>query len=252
MARAESGKSHGRASPTPGGKTKPSGKYLPAEHVVAKVGRRKFAVRGTGFSRGSDVVFPDTPRSFREGVEHSLVAKVTALFRTSLKQMSVEEIQRAIAAPSPAATIVEVLNAAPEIGLARETATTRALARGAAAKQEMLQSAGGCLSSGDVARLLGKTVSAVNQRRARNQILAVPLSGGEWGFPASQFASGDLRSGIAAIVSSAGTMNPWVLLSILLDRVPGSDTRIIDSLGDPEVMQDVLTRVRTYGEHGAS
>lgn len=251
MARA-SAKTHGRASATPGGKTKPSGKYIPSEHVVAKVGRRKFAVRGTSLSRGSNIVIDDAPRSFREGVEHSLVQKVTALFRRSLKQMSVEEIQRAIAAPSPAATIVEVLNAAPEIGLARETATTRALARGAAAKQEMLQAAGGCLSSGEVARLLGKTVSAVNQRRARNQILAVPLSGGEWGFPASQFASGDLRSGIAEIVSSAEAMNPWVLLSILLDGVPGSEARIIDSLDDPEVMQDVLARVRTYGEHGAS
>jgi hypothetical protein len=219
---------------------------------AAKIARPKFAVRGAGRSRGSNVPVHETPRSFREGVEHSLVEKVTALFRRSLKQMSVEEIQRAIAAPSPAATIVEVLNAAPEIGLARETATTRALARGAAAKQEMLQAAGGCLSSGDVARLLGKTVSAVNQRRARNQILAVPLSGGEWGFPASQFSSGDLRGGIAELVSSAGTMNPWVLLSILLDLVPGSGATIIDSLDDPEVMQDVLTRIRTYGEHGAS
>jgi hypothetical protein len=219
---------------------------------VAKTYRPKIAVRGAAASRRSAILVHDAPRSFREGVEHSLVEKVTALFRRSLKQMSVEEIQRAIAAPSPAATIVEVLNAAPEVGLARETATTRALARGAAAKQEMLQAAGGCLSSGDVARLLGKTVSAVNQRRARNQILAVPLSGGEWGFPASQFSSGDLRPGIAEIVSSAGTMNPWVLLSILLDRVPRSESRIIDALDDPEVMQDVLTRVRTYGQHGAS
>jgi len=232
-----SAKTHGRASATV---------------RAAKISRPKIAVRGYGLSRGSNLLMHDAPRSFREGVEHSLVEKVTALFRRSLKQMSVEEIQRAIAAPSPAATIVEVLNAAPEIGLARETATTRALARGAAAKQEMLQAAGGCLSSGDVARLLGKTVSAVNQRRARNQILAVPLSGGEWGFPANQFASGDLRPGIADIVSSAGTMSPWVLLSILLDRVPGSEARIIDSLDDPEVMQDVLTRVRTYGEHGGS
>jgi len=166
--------------------------------------------------------------------------------------MTVEQIQRAIAAPTPAATIVEVLNAAPEVGLARETATTRALARGAAAKQEMIQAAGGCLSSGDVAKLLGKTVSAVNQRRVRNQILAVPLSGGEWGFPASQFSTGDLRNGIAEVVSIARTMNPWVLLSILLDRVPGSESRIINSLDAPGVMEDVVARVRSYGQHGAS
>lgn len=218
---------------------------------LGKTRRRKVFVRGAGL-RGAQAFGYEAPRTFREGVERSLVDKATNLFRTSLKQMTIEQIQRAIAAPTPAATVVEVLNAAPEIGLARETATTRALARGAAAKQEMIQAAGGCLSSGDVAKLLDKTVSAVNQRRARNQILAVPLSGGEWGFPASQFASGDLRRGVADVVSNAGSMNPWVLLSILLDRVPGSGSRIIDSLDFPEVMEDIQTRIRSYGHHGAS
>lgn len=219
---------------------------------LAQTGRPKVLVRGAGLSRNPAAGRYEAPRSFREGVERSLVSKATDLFRRSLKQMTVEQIERAIAAPTPAATVVEVLNAAPEVGLARETSTTRALARGAAAKQEMIQAAGGCLSSGEVAKLLGKTVSAVNQRRARNQILAVPLSGGEWGFPANQFSSNDLRSGIANIVSAAGTMNPWVLLSILLDRVPGSESRIIDSLEESEVMEDVLARIRSYGQHGGS
>lgn len=214
--------------------------------------RPKTLVRSAGLSRDSIGFGSDAPRTFREGVERSLVYKATDLFRRSLRQMTTEQIERVIAAPTPAATVVEVLNAAPEVGLAKETATTRALARGAAAKQEMIQAAGGFLSSGEVATLLGKSVSAVNQRRARNQILAVPLSGGEWGFPASQFASEDLRTGIAEVVSTARTMNPWVLLSILLDRVPGSGSRIIDLLDRPDVMEDVLTRVRSYGEHGAS
>lgn len=222
-----------------------------ADMRPGKVGRRKTLVRGAGL-RWPDAFGYQPPRSFREGVERSLVGKATHLLRASLKQMSTEQIERAIAAPTPAATVVEVLNAALDVGLARETATTRSLARGAAAKQEMLQTGGGCLSSSEVAKLLGKTVSAVNQRRARNQILAVPLSGGEWGFPARQFASGDLRRGIAEVVSTAGSMNPWVLLSILLDRVPGSELRIIDSLDNPEVMEDIRTRIRSYGQHGAS
>ncbi|MFL5537857.1 MAG: hypothetical protein ACJ8J0_02640, partial [Longimicrobiaceae bacterium] len=205
----------------------------------AKVRRRKMFVRGAGLRR-SETVGWQAPRSFREGVERSLVERATSVIRMSLERMTVEQIQKAIAAPTPAATVVEVLNAAPEVGLARETATTRALARGAAAKQEMIQAAGGCLSSGEVAKLLGKTVSAVNQRRARGQILAVPLSGGEWGFPASQFSAGDLRGGIAEVVQAARTMNPWVLLSILLDRIPGSGSSIIDSLDRPGVMEDVL------------
>ena len=228
-------------------------KVAPGDVLPVKVRRRKAMVRAGGVARTQAADGQEAPpRSFRDGVERSLVHKVMNLFRKSLKQMTAEQLQRAIAAPTPMGTVVEVLNAAPEIGLARETPTTRALARGAAAKQEMIQAADGCLSSGEVAKLLGKTVSAVNQRRARGQILAVPLSGGEWGFPARQFASGDLRSGIAEVVSAAGTMNPWVLLAILLDRVPGSDAAIIDSLDRPDVVQDVLARVRSYGQHGAS
>lgn len=217
----------------------------------AKKGRRKMFGRTVHF-RKRDAAAYEAPKTLREGVERSLEDRATNLIRRSLSQMSVEQIERAIAAPTPAATVVAVLNAAPEIGLARETATIRALARGAAAKQEMIQAAGGCLSSSEVAKLLDKTVSAVNQRRARNQIVAVPLSGGEWGFPASQFAAGDLRGGIAEIATAAKSMNPWVLLSILLDHVPGSQSRIIDSLDAPEVMEDVLARIRSYGEHGAS
>lgn len=216
---------------------------------VVKVRRRKTPVRGARTNAPGDEA---APRSFREGIERAMADKVMNFIRKSLRQMTAEQLQKAIAAPTTMGTVVEVLNAAPEVGLARETPTTRALARGAAAKQEMIQAADGCLSSGEVAKLLGKTVSAVNQRRARGQILAVPLSGGEWGFPARQFASGDVRGGIAEIVSAAGTMNPWVLLSILLDRVPGSDAVIIDSLDHPEVVQDVLARVRSYGQHGAS
>lgn len=232
-------------------KTKASSALKSQFAPATKMPREKTFVRGSGFRKPGGADF-ESSLSFRQSVERSLVDRATLLFRESLKRMTVGQIQRAIAAPTPAATVVEVLNAAPEVGLAKETATTRALARGAAAKQEMIKTAGGYFSSSEVAALLGKTVSAVNQRRARNQILAVPLSGGEWGFPASQFSSGDLRSGVAEVVSTAKAMSPWVLLSILLDRVPGSSDRIIDSLGDPAVLEDVLARVRSYGEHGAS
>jgi hypothetical protein len=133
------------------------------------------------------------------------------------------------------------------------SAWTRALARGAARKQEMIQRAGGVLSSGQVAPLLGITVSAVNQRRSRHRsILAVPLSGGEWGFPARQFGDGDVRKGVAEVVRAAGEMNPWVLLAILLDPVADAEgPTLLDRLDDEAVRADALNRVRTHGEHVA-
>lgn len=203
----------------------------------------------TAGSKGKSV----SAKSFREGIERSLESRATEIFRTALRRMTPEQLQHAVAAPTGAATVVEVLNASPDVGLRKETAMTRALARGAVAKQEMIQEAGGCFSSGEVANLLGITQSGVNLRRSRNGILAVPLSGGEWGFPARQFADGDLRPGLAEVLRAASGINPWWLLSILLDPVVGSkDEVLLDALERPEVLKDVLNRIATYGHHVAS
>ena len=194
-----------------------------------------------------------SPKSFREGIEQSLESRAVEVFRSALKRMTAEQLQHAVRASTAAGTIVEVLNASPDVGLRKETAMTRALARGAVAKQEMIQEAGGCFSSGEVAKLLGITQSGVNLRRSRNNILAVPLSGGEWGFPARQFQEGELRPGLAEVLRAASEKNPWWLLSILLDPVPGSkDTVLLDALDRPEVRGDVLNRIATHGHHVAS
>jgi hypothetical protein len=192
-------------------------------------------------------------KSFREGIEQSLQNRALEVFRAALKRMTPEQLQHAVGASTAAGTIVEVLNASPDVGLRKESAMTRALARGAVAKQEMLQESGGCLSSGQVAKLLGITQSGVNLRRSRSGILAVPLSGGEWGFPARQFQDGELRPGLAGVLRAGSAMSPWVLLSILLDPVPGSeDTVILDALDRPEVLEDIHNRIATYGQQGGS
>jgi hypothetical protein len=194
-----------------------------------------------------------SPKSFREGIEQSLEGRALEVFRSALKRMTAEQLQRAVRASTAAGAIVEVLNASPDVGLRKETAMTRALARGAVAKQEMIHESGGCFSSGEVAKLLGITQSGVNLRRSRNGILAIPLSGGEWGFPARQFHDGELRPGLAEVLRAAREKNPWWLLSILLDPVPGStDAVLLDALDRPEVLGDVLTRIATYGEQGGS
>ncbi|MBB4637549.1 hypothetical protein [Longimicrobium terrae] len=227
-----------------------SGKSVSSSDQIHSNVRQKTPIRRAdpGESRHSQA----TPKTFREGIEQSLEYRVISSIRTSLRQMTSEQLQRAVAAPTPAATVVEVLNAAPEAGLQRETATTRALARGAVAKQTMIGAAGGFLSSSEVARLLGISVSAVNIRRTRNSILALPLSGAEWGFPARQFSAGGLRKGVAEVVRAAGSMSRWVLLSILIDTAPASDSTLLESLERPEVLGDVLSRISSYGQHGAS
>jgi hypothetical protein len=190
----------------------------------------------------------------RAGVEEALLRRVEQTMRASVRRMTASALMRAVEAPTPAATIAQIISAAPDVGLTQESSWSRALARGAARKQEMIQRAGGVLSSGQVAELLDISVSAVNQRKNKHRsILAVPLSGGEWGFPTRQFADGQIRKGVAEVVkAAAGEMNPWVLLSILLDPVDGEGgPTLLDRLDDDVIRADVLNRVRTYGEHVA-
>jgi hypothetical protein len=190
----------------------------------------------------------------RQSVEASLLRRVQRTLRDSLSGMSAADLYRAMEAPTPAATVAQIISAAPDVGLPAETAWTRALARGAARKQDLIARAGGCFSSGQVADLLGISVSAVNQRKNKHKsILAVPLSGGEWGFPVRQFLDGDVRRGVAEVVRAAADMNPWVLLSILLDDAgENGGPALLDRLDDESVRADVLQRVRSHGEHVAA
>lgn len=189
----------------------------------------------------------------RQELEEALLRRVEGSLRASLRRMTPSELMRAVEAPSPAATVAQIISAAPDVGIPDESAWTRALARGAARKQEMIQRAGGVLSSSEVAELLGISVSAVNQRKNRHRsILAMPLSGGEWGFPARQFVDGGVRPGVAEVVKAAGEMNPWVLLSILLDDAGPEGATLLDRLDDEAVRRDVLNRIHTYGEHVAA
>lgn len=211
----------------------------------------------TSSRRASPTSFHPAPGALeqaRRQLEEAIFSRVEGSLRESLRRMTSSDLMRAVEAPTPAATVAQIISAAPDVGIDQESAWTRALARGAARKQEMIQRAGGVLSSGQVAELLGITVSAVNQRKNRHRsILAVPLSGGEWGFPARQFADGAVRAGVADVVRAAGEMNPWVLLSILLDDAAdqGGPT-LLDRLDDPAVRADVLHRVQTHGEHVAA
>ena len=190
----------------------------------------------------------------RERLESALLRRVERTIRDSLSQMSESDLMEAVEARTPAATVAQIISAAPEVGLPADSAWTRALARGAARKQDLITRGGGCLTSGQTANLLGISVSAVNQRKNKHRsILAVPLSGGEWGFPARQFVYGDVRSGVADVVRAAGDMNPWILLSILLEE--GGEEGgpvLLDLLDDPAIRTDVLQRVRSHGEHVAA
>ncbi|HST59327.1 MAG TPA: hypothetical protein VLK84_11570 [Longimicrobium sp.] len=166
--------------------------------------------------------------------------------------MSDEEVLKAVEAQSPAETIAEILAATPETRAA-ENDWAELLLRGADAKRQVADLVGGLLTSSQAAAVLRISVPGVKQRMDRRKLLAVPLPGGQWGFPSLQFQEGgSVRPGVAEVAKAASHVDPWALLSILVDDVDdGSRGMLLERLDEPAVLADVLNRLATYGEHVA-
>lgn len=186
-------------------------------------------------------------------VRDALLRRVEGYLRSSISQLDERALLDAVEAPTPVETIARVMAAAPDAATERD-AWTEALLRGAAYKSEAIRLAGGLLSSGEVAALLGVTVAAVKQRQRRGNLLAIPLANGEWGYPARQFAeSGKVHEGLPRVLATFGDAGPWVVLSFLTNPVPGEDEGIaFDALSDPGAVDRLVEVARTYGEQGAA
>jgi len=185
------------------------------------------------------------------GVRASLGKRIERFVTHALERMSEADLLKAVAAQSPSETFAEIMLATPEAG---DHDWSELLLRGAAAKGEIMEAVGGLLSSSEAAALLKISVPGVKQRVQRRAVLAVPLPGGQWGFPARQFdRDGRVRPGVAAVAAAGAELDPWVLLSILVDDA--EDERggiLLERLDDTGVHDDVLARLATYGEHAAA
>ena len=91
-----------------------------------------------------------------------------------------------------------------------------ARAQGVAARERLLERAGGTLRISEVADQLGVSRAAIHARRARGTLLAVPLPNGEQVFPACQFAETGVPRGLGAFLSAFQEASPWTKLSVLL------------------------------------
>ena len=188
----------------------------------------------------------------RTGVRASLINRIKSWLGGTLARMSDDEVLRAVEAQSPAETIAEILVATPEARASSENDWAELLLRGAEAKNRIADLVGGLLSSSEAAAILGISVPGVKQRMERQKLLAVPLAGGQWGFPARQFdESGHVRPGVSAVAQAAADLDPWTVLSILVDDVPGGSGILLEHLDNPVVLRDAVRRLETYGEHVA-
>src|SRR5687768_988849 len=125
------------------------------------------------------------------------------------------------------------------------------MARGATVKRELLKSACGALTSSQVANALGITRQAVDKRRSRRALLAVPSGSGDYLYPACQFRSSGVVPGLDEILKAFQLENSWTQLSALLAPSPSLEGRsVLEALEAGEI-QKARSVVASLGEQAA-
>ncbi|HEX4627273.1 MAG TPA: hypothetical protein VH137_00665 [Gemmatimonadales bacterium] len=91
-----------------------------------------------------------------------------------------------------------------------------AVARGIRAKSQLLTAAGGTWSAPQVATALSMSRQAVDKRRTRHALLAVPSGSGDYLYPRCQFTANGVIPDLDRVLGAFRVRNPWTQLSALL------------------------------------
>lgn len=196
-----------------------------------------------------------SPESPRQALRAAFLRRSVSLLERLSEQASAETLTAALAAPSDVGGVAMLLSDLASLDVELDTVDplAEALARGAAVKQELLAGAGGAWSAGRVARMLGISRQAIDKRRQRRAILAVPSGAGDYLYPAGQFTPHGVLTGLDEFLRAFpdADENPWTQLSVLLapaDSLGGRSALDALRAGNVAGAADVA---RTFGEHGA-
>jgi len=166
---------------------------------------------------------------------------------------SPETLRTALSSPTDLGGVASLLSDLAPLGLDLSAVDpfVEAVAHGAALKQELLESAGGGLTSSQVASALSITRQAVDKRRSRRALLAVPTGSGEHLYPACQFTLEGVIPGIAEVLHAFQIKNPWTQLSALLAPAPALRGKtVLEALKDGQIKEAVGV-VASLGEQAA-
>ena len=124
--------------------------------------------------------------------------------------------------------------------------------RGLVAKQQLLEAEGGCLSSAQVASLLGITRQAVDKRRRSGQLIGLPTGKNRYAYPAWQFTTGETLPGLETVLQHLQIRDAWMQTAFMLNgnlRLDGMSP--LEALRQGK-LEEVVLAAQTYGEQGAA
>lgn len=189
----------------------------------------------------------------RSGEDRALLAaRALAWVARGVESLDRASVREALASPDSEEVLTEMIESIV-LGRSEESPMVRARLRGVHRRRELLEAEGGCVNAEEAAGLLDRERTALDKRRERGTILALPRSG-EYFYPVWQFDENTrdgLLPGLKDVLASFGVQSPWMRTEFLLagqEELGGA--RPIDALRSGDV-QKVRELAASYGEQGA-
>jgi hypothetical protein len=187
------------------------------------------------------------------GTKHpAFYSRILRAFRKLESDLPSALIDEATAAPTDYLVALEALSsAAGSSQLIADDPFIAAKFRGLKRKKEMLETAGGALTSEQVAEVLGISRQAVDKRRSSNQLLALTQGKRGYSYPSFQFEDGKTIPGLEEVLGELKPLDPWMQMVFFTnphERLGGKTPMERLLKGS---IEDVKSIAVDYGEQGA-
>jgi hypothetical protein len=218
---------------------------------LAKKGKRPVTrqVGSGGLSPAADAL---RAAALESGVRGTFVRRSMAALSRIAVLTDDRRLERALEAPTDIGMLARALSDTEVVGEGVEDIDPLAsvIAKGVEHKQVLIAKAGGLLPVSAAAKHLQISPQAINKRRLKRQLLAIP-AGSEFRFPAVQFSDDGVVKGLPDVLKALA-LGPWGSLNFLLapDEQLGGLSPIAALKERPELSGLVMRLARSQGVHG--
>lgn len=215
--------------------------------------RSRRSVAGLSNGKNTSSIRGRSPENAREALAQAFLKRSVKMLERVSSSASSEALQSALSSPTDVGGVATLLSdlAPLDVDLSSVDPFVEAMALGAAVKQELLNSGGGGLTSSQVSSALGITRQAVDKRRIRHALLAVPSGSGEHLYPACQFTSTGVIPGLEDVLRAFQIRSPWTQLSALLAPAPALEGKTILEALKSGAIEKAIAIAASFGEQAA-
>jgi hypothetical protein len=191
--------------------------------------------------------------SARQALAQAFLKRSVKMLERVSSSASSEVLESALSSPTDVGGVASLLSDLAPLGadLSAVDPLLEAMARGAAIKRELLTTGGGGLTSSRVSSALGITRQAVDKRRVRHALLAVPNGSGEYVYPACQFTADGVVPGLEEVLRAFRIRSPWTQLSVLLAPAPALGGKTIVEALRSGKWENAIAVAAAFGEQAA-